>query len=373
MNRKEVILLIASVAVSLALLETGLRIFTPYPVSWTSNQIRHEKLGYVMDPGLVEIDKSGFRNKNQPSADIIAIGDSFTFGTNVVSGHSWPKVMGRILDKNVYNYGVGGYGILQYSVLLDMTIERKPDAILVALFLTNDLDDVCRHYVRYEYLRVQASQLGVDGNLCPDAYKPAKEKFSISRILNEKVALYSAIRTNYLRYRMERMIDSNDHSNAVIINDGIQRTILHRLTLERNAPFVDLKNPHIAMAFGLLKDFLQKAKRETQTRNIRFGVLLIPSKERVFYSYLKEKGYELSDEYEQLVVNDNKLRSNTVAFMKKIGVSSVDLLPNMEDAIRNYKNIYPATTDGHPLDMGYRVFAEAAAELVTGRQQQGPQ
>ena len=192
------------------------------------------------------------------------------------------------------------------------------------------------------------------------------------KTLSELATYFDVHPTNYLRYRMERMNDNNDHNNAVIINDGMQRTILHRLTLERNAPFVDQKNPHIAMGFGLLKDFLQKAKRETQARNIRFGVLLIPSKERVFYSYLKEKGYKLSDEYEQLVSNDDKLRKSTVAFMDKIGVPSTNVLPKMEEAIRKYKNVYPATTDGHPLDIGYRVFAEAAAQLVTGRQQPGP-
>ena len=172
-----------------------------------------------------------------------------------------------------------------------------------------------------------------------------------------------------LRYQMERMIDSNDQRDALIVNDGMQRTILHRLTIERNAPFVDLKNPHIAMAFGLLKDFLQKAKRETRARNIKLGVLLIPSKERVFYRYLKEKGYELSDEYEQLVVNDDKLRKNTMAFMKTIGVPSADVLPDMEDAIRKYRNVYPPATDGHPLEVGYRVIAETAAKLVAGRQE----
>jgi lysophospholipase L1-like esterase len=373
MNRKDVILLITSVIVPLAIAEIGLRTFTPYPVSWTSNQVRHEKLGYVMDPGLAEIDKSGFRNKNQQPADIVAIGDSFTFGTNVTSDHSWPKALGRMLGKNVYNYGVGGYGLIQYSVLLDTAIERKPDAILVALYLTNDLDDVCRHVARFEYLKAQANQMGVDTSLCPDAYNPALEKFSISRILNDNVALYSILRTSYMRYRMGRMIDSNDQHDALIVNDGMQRTILHKLSLERNAPFVDLKNPHIAMGFSLLKDFLQKARRETQARNIRFGVLLIPSKERVFYGYLKEKGYKLSDEYEQLVENDDRLRKATAAFMKKIGVSSADVLPDMENAIRKYRNVYPATTDGHPLETGYQVYAEAAAKLVSGRQEKAGQ
>lgn len=248
-----------------------------------------------------------------------------------------------------------------------MALEQKPEQILVALFLTNDLDDICRHALRSDNLRAQAKELGLDTSLCPDSYNPKSSKFSLSRNLSENVALYSALRVSYVNYRMGKMIDRNENSHAVIINDGMQRTIIHDLAIKRNAPFVDLKIPHIAKSYDLLKKYLKKAKHETQSRNIRFGVLLIPSKERVFYRYLKEKGYTLSNEYEQLVANDDKLRINTLSFMQEIGVSSTDVLPAMENAIRRHRNVYPPATDGHPIEVGYQIIAEAAEKLTKNK------
>lgn len=411
MNRKDTILLITSVIVSLSILEIGLRIFTPFPISWVSNKIKHEQLGYVMDPKLAGIDKSGFRNEGQETADIIAIGDSFTFGTNVDSDHSWPKVLGQMLNKNVYNYGVGGYGILQYSYILDRAVEKNPEAIVVGLFLANDLYDICHFVVERKYSKEQASQAGVNSSLCPSTNRQVSaelEKEAVNGWLSTKIALYSILTHYYLRYArgmeidsmlrndiaivnddterailhhlstkknaafmLEKKVDKESRSDTVIVNDDMQRTIIHHVSIKRHATFMDLEKPDIAMAFGVLKDFLRKARRETQARKIRLGVVLIPSKPRVFYSYLKEKGYKLSDEYEQLVVNEDRLRRSTIAFMTKIGVPSDDALPGTEEALRKYKNMYPASVDGHPLDMGYRIIAEAAAELVTGQERQG--
>lgn len=371
MNRKNSILLITSVIVSLAVLEIGLRTFTPYPVSWTSNKVQHEKLGYVMDSGLAGIDKSGFRNESLPSVDIATIGDSHTYGSNVTSEHSWPKVLGRMLNKNVYNFGVGGYGVLQYSRLLDMVFEKNPETVLLGLYLENDLSDVCRSAITNKYSRAQASRMGMDLSLCPEADARISARirsFSVSQWLNTKIALYSILSDYYLRYAVQREIDHNDDADALIVNDVMQRTIIYHSNIMKRAAAMDLEKPHIAMAFGLLKNLLQKARIETQARKIRLGVVLLPSKSRVFYSYLKERGYKLPGEYEQLVANEDKLKQATVAFLTTIGVPSSDALADMEQAIRKYKMVYLDADDGHPLEAGYRMYAEAAAKLVARRQ-----
>jgi hypothetical protein len=101
MARSNLLTLIISLLFSLAILEIGLRSFTPYPISRVSNRVEHEKLGYVMDPNMSEIDENGFRNKELTSIDIVALGDSHTYGFNVSSDNSWPKLLGRKLKKNV--------------------------------------------------------------------------------------------------------------------------------------------------------------------------------------------------------------------------------------------------------------------------------
>ncbi len=139
MEKNNLLTLIVSLIISFIILEIGLRNFTSYP----SYRVEHEKLGFVMNPNLSEIDENGFRNKQFTSVDIVALGDSHTYGYNVSSDNSWPKLLGRKLKNNVYNFGVGGYGILQYQYLLSKAIELNPKVILLGLYLANDLNDIC--------------------------------------------------------------------------------------------------------------------------------------------------------------------------------------------------------------------------------------
>jgi hypothetical protein len=58
---KNLLLLLASVVVTVALLELGLRALTPFPVHWRSHQVPDPILRWVMDPSHEEIDAAGAR------------------------------------------------------------------------------------------------------------------------------------------------------------------------------------------------------------------------------------------------------------------------------------------------------------------------
>ena len=112
--KKEILLLMVSLALSLFVMEFGLRAFTHFPIHGTkNNRVGHPVLGYTLNPSLSYVDASGFRNPMQDKRqhDIVAIGDSHTYGDNVGWKDAWPYRLGRILNKSVYNYGIGGYGI----------------------------------------------------------------------------------------------------------------------------------------------------------------------------------------------------------------------------------------------------------------------
>jgi hypothetical protein len=63
-------------------------------------------------------DTWGFRNqKVASSVEIVAIGDSHTFGNCAKMIESWPYVLGRLTGRSVYNMGLGGYGPNQYHYI----------------------------------------------------------------------------------------------------------------------------------------------------------------------------------------------------------------------------------------------------------------
>lgn len=65
---------------------------------------------------------------------MIAVGDSFTAGSEVADAETWPAQLERLIDGPVINAGVGGYGtdqmILRSESLLPVL---QPSAVVVGI------------------------------------------------------------------------------------------------------------------------------------------------------------------------------------------------------------------------------------------------
>src|SRR3990167_7493823 len=72
--------------------------------------------------GIGPHDSLGFRNEATPRvADLVTIGDSQTYGNNVLLSDSWPKVVESSLRERglrVYDMSTGGWSIPQYLYTL---------------------------------------------------------------------------------------------------------------------------------------------------------------------------------------------------------------------------------------------------------------
>ena len=134
---------IASSLISLLLCEVGVR-FVLNPGDYLSvSMVKHEILGSVVEQKAAGFDKWGFRNRSVPKqADIVAIGDSHTYGNTARMVDSWPYVLGRLAGKSVYNMGLGGYGPNQYYYLFDTkALALKPKIILCGLYMGDDFEN----------------------------------------------------------------------------------------------------------------------------------------------------------------------------------------------------------------------------------------
>ena len=74
-------------------------------------------------------------------ADVVAIGDSQTYGSNAVADDAWPQQLGRMLHRSTYQMAHGGWGPGEYLVTLDEALRLRPKVILIGFYLGNDLGD----------------------------------------------------------------------------------------------------------------------------------------------------------------------------------------------------------------------------------------
>jgi len=99
----------------------------------------------------VTVNEMGLRGQDPvavgDSLEIVALGDSFTFGIGVEDGETWPARLEEALSRpgvpaDVHNLGVPGYGAPEAVARLErLGAMLRPRLILLALFVGNDLQE----------------------------------------------------------------------------------------------------------------------------------------------------------------------------------------------------------------------------------------
>ena len=98
--------------------------------------------GYRGDPAIPEHDALGFRNAIVPDrAEIVALGDSHVYGSNVAREAAWPHLLASVLGRSVYNMGLPTYGVADSFDHLDRVVGLRPRLVLLALYFGNDFFD----------------------------------------------------------------------------------------------------------------------------------------------------------------------------------------------------------------------------------------
>ena len=152
---------------------------------------------------------------------IVAIGDSFTYGTDVDSAESFPAHLERMLcNTEVLNMGVPGYGIDQ-AVLKFLAHGKAyaPDTVILGIFA----DDYERASVPFHAFSKPWIRPEEDGNYQIANQPVPQPQSELERIRNEKAhELYSLALLRNLWMRFNTLIQGNgpslDRIDAVVVH-----------------------------------------------------------------------------------------------------------------------------------------------------------
>jgi hypothetical protein len=312
----------------------------------------HPVLRHVIVPGSADHDRWGFRNPSVPErADVVAIGDSQTYGLSAPAHQAWPAWLERLSGRSVYNLSLGGYGPPDYQYLFDeYGLSLAPEIAIVGFYFGNDL---------------------------PRAGDVAKGKHEPSPALAEKddprtlgemrtwlarhSVLYQAVKyeatglANRLRYR-----------EATLIDDAVVALPESRTALAPDSRFGAMDTSRAINRRGLdatLATFVE-VDATCRGRGIRCLFLLIPTKESVYALRAREE--TSAGDYARIAraaAAEDEVRREMTGFLTERGIEVVDPLPALRRAIEDGV-LYPAHADGHPLAAGYRVIAEVLLERL---------
>jgi len=371
MNTKRKILSIGLFIGTLLVIEAALRFFTPFPIhAHKANQIDDDILSYRLDSSLGGIDSDGFRNEAVPErADIVAIGDSHTYGVNVDPQYSWPSQLAAMTNMTVYNFGVSGYGILQYAHLINEAIKLKPKYVIIGFFMSNDLK-VCKLLASLDYWVEWAKARGYDTEFC-FAKEEEKSRFQLSNFEIFNNAMHETAIGSLITYVWElasQRFSLGTDGQSIVIKHDSNPTIITSETLASHNMNMDLTQQEAGLGFNMVKDVLIEAKNRLDKENITLIILLIPSKESIYSEYLEDGDYELPQAYYELLAKERSLLDKFTVFFDDHDIDYVNAAPYVTDAINQSKRVYLDIGDGHPLRAGYEAYAKAVFEHSFGTQ-----
>jgi len=347
--------------------EIALRLILPPKIDESKIIKRDPILMHVPIPNPDQgIDAGGFHNKEVlTKSEIVALGDSYTWGRSIVG--SWPFYLSQLVNKSVYNMGVGGYGPAQYYYLLDKALSLEPKIIIIGLYLGNDLWDSYNMVYHFDYWKDFRSENFVDDKPTLKFNTVSIRFKKIRDFLNNHSALYDFLgdRTLILREKLglskPRHIGEEDWSNndpdiSLAYNDNSNiKTIFWSASRFRG---MDIDNKNIQEGFRLTIRFLDLIKEKVEASNTELVIVFIPTKEKVYEKMVGDRAYQ-NKFYKGIIQNEDIVKKSLFLYCKENNIYCHDILTDLQGVLEKNVKIYPESFDSHSMSNGYKIYAES--------------
>lgn len=367
----KVIALVLSFAASILLSELLARLLLN-PADFLSAGVERDSvLGIAVAPNTSGFDEWGFRNKTVPSvAEVVAIGDSHTYGNTAAMEDAWPAVVARQTGLKVYNLALGGYGPNQYYHLLATKgVTLHPRWVICGLYMGDDFENaflMTYGLEHWSYLR-QGRWKHVDADIWgppePPVWGAALRNWLSEHSMVYRLIIHGPIfATVKEAVRFKEVTENSDpYTTALIVEEQNIREAFRPIGIaERLDERSDPVREGMRITFYLLKEMDRVCKLE----GCRFLVVIIPTKETVFSEYLeKNPQLHLHDALMRVIANERSVKGSLIDFLASAGIAYLDTLPMLKQAIG--ERLYAQTTrDMHPSKNGYRVIGKAVSRYL---------
>ncbi len=384
------LLLVLSLLVGLVLCEIIVRFVRPasdiFPAAPTEDPI----LGIRLLPFQSGHDANGFRNRTAAGYfPIVCIGDSMIYGVGVPRRDAIPQQLSRLLHEPVYSMGLGSYGPVQYYQLLKDSRKMHPKKTVIAFFLGNDLLDADHMVTQRPYWHKLAANLGDDKSLkditpcvLPPGEKAVKYEYKPLNILTIRMkkpgsllwrihaflrlhsGLYALWYEGGVKPLIERFVERPEQLKIPgVFHTSQVNTIF---TPGVNLDALDPRDPKVRLGLLVTQKAVemmsQLVKSPREHANLWF--FIVPTKENVYYHYLKSRNVTLPPTYECAVQDERQVTRWLHHLINANGFRYIDVFPRMEQAANRGVLLYQPSSDAHPNIAGYRLIAQTVAEAL---------
>lgn len=276
-------------------------------------------------------DALGFRNRAVPvTADVVAIGDSQTYGNNAALDETWPHQVAALLPDRkpvVYTMATGGWAAVQYLEMFAYAQRFRPRVVVVAFHSGNDALESFRVAYAIERWRGLRPDPKLSEADYPDIPFPPPE-------------------TEHWKARFA---------------DGIETVFTPKLRLAANDP----ASPAVRAGYAIMEQVARQIGEWSATVGFRVVMTIIPTKELCYAPRVARAAPARPPEFDRLVAAEAANIDRLAGVMKGLkGIEYVDLVTPLQRACGGPEPLYPPNRSGHPLAAGYHVIAAALAPAI---------
>ncbi|MBC7993877.1 MAG: SGNH/GDSL hydrolase family protein [Rhizobacter sp.] len=334
-------------------------------------------LGHKIEAGATGHDALGFRNREMPkTAHIVAIGDSMTYGSGAPRDGAWPQQLATLGGDSVYNMGLGGYGPLQYLHLAGgLAKQFKPRQLLVSFYFGNDFVDAYMapqtlpHWQSWRQSTAAAPAAPAPASAA--APVPQRRGAALRDWLSHHSVLYGMLRATVLEpfavVEQKSLAAQMTADQRMSWSDPAAPSVMTVFTPQQRASAQDPSQPNVREGMQITQRAFAAIKDEADRQGVPLMVVLIPTREKAYCSYLKTTGAPLPPAYQKLCVIEEANKAELVQAFKAKGIAFVDPTPALEAEVARHIQIYPPTSDGHPTALGHKAIAEAVLAALKKR------
>ena len=366
-----VVVVLVSLLVGTILCEVGAR-FVLNPADYLSvTTLRDPVLGMTIAPDSPGFDKWGFRNPGVPeSVDVLALGDSHTYGNTAKMDEAWPSVVHRQTGLTVYNMGLGGYGPNQYYQLLTTRgVSLHPKRVVLGLYMGDDFENAfSTTYGLYHWASLRTGRWDkVEADIWGDEEAPGRFKIlrnwlSRNSVIYRLVVHGPALRR--LKGSLQTKLANVTADPSVTTFDSADGTIHEAFRPIRIAAGLDQERAEVKEGMRLTFHFLQEMDLACRRSGCSFSVVIIPTKETVFASYLQsDPQLNLKDVINAVITNEQIATTVLEKFLDDAGIPYVVTLPALRERVSE-QLYYRGPADMHPGPNGYKVIGETVARYL---------
>jgi hypothetical protein len=321
---------------------------------WEEMMVPDRVLGYRPKPGLDLLYPSegrnivvrttshglgdiGFRDIGTSAPfDAIALGDSFTFCDDVPVDACWVRLVGERSGLSIATLGVSGFSTLaEARVLEQYGMQLHPKLVLLGLF-PNDFNDNLRF-----------SEWATSGN--PDfwEWRKAREGRGVIR---------GWLASHSITYRLfDAVTRSRGSGNFRYQKNGLSLMLRTDRFLPDENREKERRN-----AWELMRTALLDMNRTAAASGARFAVILIPSKEEVYWDVVRQ------DLSAGAPADVDRPLGMVEGFCREQQIPVCDLRPVFQSQAKEYRQLY-LRVSGHWNDAGNDLAATTIARCLASQ------